>query len=325
MIDLNPQNRFILGYTAFLGLMSGLMASITQNIPVPWLALTGRNLKVGSAAGIGELAVSIGVVLIFLAMVAMPLRAGVRHARETGQYIRYLMVGLASMVLFVVATYQGLFLDAMMLRVFPLMGFAVPVGLAILLYIVFEKSPLWDTETASRLQDYLNHVPLLAVFGMTFTAGLMGGSAFELHDRLTVQERTAQPDISVSQLRCYASTSESQSAITVFLENAGKVAIDFSEVDIIVFDERTGNRVIGMAEHDLKLDRDGRMTDDRVDLHPAAENTTYQGDAHLPGDLAGYEIRFDEAFEPGVSYDIEFRFEGPSYSVKGNCEAEKRP
>lgn len=168
--------------------------------------------------------------------------------------------------------------------------------------------------------------PVIAiVLLLMMTVGAVGGAYAwfnqimqDAQDQATSELET---EMNVFGIECY-SPSAGEGRVKVFLENTGESAVDFSPVDMIVYDGPTGERTVGLSTRGLQMSANRRGSDGGVE--EVADAADLQDDANEPGDLAGYVLHAGGEFEDNRNYDIEFRFTNSDYQISGTCTAESR-
>lgn len=102
-----------------------------------------------------------------------------------------------------------------------------------------------------------------------------------------------------------------------WIENTGDRAVDFSAVDVLVFDRVNDERVVTLGDRERDLTSVG--TAERPDEWSASD---FDSNASEPNMVAGYNLSLGDTPSDGGLYEIELRFTNTEVSATAECQVQ---
>lgn len=162
--------------------------------------------------------------------------------------------------------------------------------------------------------------PVIAiVLLLMMTVGAVGGSYVwfsgimeDAQEEANTQQAT---ELNIYNMEC-VDRSGNFSAM-FWVENTGSRAVDFSVVDVLVYDRFTDERAVGLGERDLDL----------ADVDPSQRPDEWSASDHdaaatEPNQVAGYNLTLGSLgadFDGGM-YEIELRLSNTEVSTTAECQ-----
>lgn len=159
--------------------------------------------------------------------------------------------------------------------------------------------------------------PVIAiVLLLMMTVGAVGGAYVWFSDIIDQAQNTADQQRN-TELNVYNAQCSNMSGTFVaefWVENTGDRQVDFSVTDVLIYDQFTGDRVVGLGEREMDL------TDMSTSQRPSAFDSSDHDDAPTdPGQVSGYNLSMGTDFDAG-QYEIRLRFSNNDVTASTECQ-----
>ena len=164
--------------------------------------------------------------------------------------------------------------------------------------------------------------PVIAiVLLLMMTVGAVGGAYAwfsgimeDAQEDATVQQET---ELNVYNAECLVQGGTFHAMF--WIENTGEQAVDFSAVDVLIFDRFNDERVVGLGERGLDL-----TNVDSSERPDEWSSSNHDASASEPDMVAGYNLTLGSVggdYDGGM-YNIELRFTNTEVSTMAECQVQ---